>query len=216
MESSSRTSELAVRAERQRLARELHDSVAQMLYSITLSASRVLTLLERSETEMVHTVVSEMLRQANDSQTELRALVYDLRSDESPPPNTELAASLATLAAGLEVSGRYRVHLSVSDEPDLCPRTKETLIRIAREALRNSEKHAHAGQVHLLLETGPSEVALVIADDGRGFDTTAAHPGHFGLQLMREQAMAVGGSLDVISAPGRGTRVRVHVERRCR
>jgi signal transduction histidine kinase len=216
MESSRRTSELAVRAERQRLARELHDSVAQMLYSITLSASRVLTLLERSETETVHTVVSEMLRQADDTQTELRALVYDLRSDASPPPNTELAASLATLAAGLEVSGRYRVHLSVSDEPDLSPRTKETLIRIAREALRNSEKHAHAGHVQLLLETRPSEVTLVIADDGRGFDTTAAHPGHFGLRLMREQAMAVGGSVDVISAPGRGTQVRVRVGRRRR
>ena len=213
LESLRWASELAVRAERLRLARELHDSVAQVLYSITLSASRVLTLLERSETETVHTVVSEMLRQANDSQTELRALVYDLRSDEPRRLECGLAASLASLVAGIEVSAGYRVHLSVADEPDLPASTKETLIRIAREALRNSEKHAHASQVHLVLETGPSEVTLVVADDGRGFDISAAHPRHFGLQLMYEQAIAVGGSLDLISAPGRGTQVRVRVGR---
>lgn len=211
-----RTPELAVRAERQRLARELHDSVAQMLYSITLSASRVLTLLERSETETVHTVVTEMLRQANDSQTELRALVYNLRSDESRRVECGLTASLSRLVAGIEVNAGCRVYVSVVDEPDLARSTKETLIRIAREALRNAEKHAHASQVHLVLETDPSEVTLVIADDGCGFDPDAAHPGHFGLQLMYEEAIAVGGSLDVISAPGRGTQVRVRVGRRPR
>ena len=216
MESSRHASELAVRAERQRVARELHDSVAQMLYSITLSASRVLTLLERNETETVHTIVGEMLRQANDSQTELRALVYELRSNESHRPEGGLAASLASLAAGLEVSGGYRVHLSVTDEPDISPNTKETLIRIAREALRNSEKHAQASHVDLVLQTRASDVVLLVADDGRGFDTDAAHPGHFGLQLMREQAIAIGGSLELISAPGRGTRVRVRVGRRRR
>src|SRR5438552_11854457 len=78
-----RAANLAVQDERLRLARELHDSVAQSLFGITLNASRVLTLIERSETEQVHAIVREMLRQANDSQTELRALVHDLRSDES-------------------------------------------------------------------------------------------------------------------------------------
>src|ERR1700738_211571 len=75
--------EVAVREERRRLAHELHDSVAQTLFGITLNASRVLTLLERSEIRQVHTIVSEMLRQATDSQRELRALVHNLRSDES-------------------------------------------------------------------------------------------------------------------------------------
>jgi signal transduction histidine kinase len=213
LESLRQASELAVRAERQRLARELHDSVAQMLYSITLSASRVLTLLERSETDTVHTVVSEMLRQANDSQRELRALVYELRSDESRRLEVGLVTSLVSLAAELEASGAYRVRLSAADEPDLSLKTKETLIRIAREALRNSAKHAHASQVDLVLETGASEVTLVVADDGRGFDTNAHHPGHFGLQLMYEEAIAVGGKLDLISTPGRGTQVRVRVQR---
>src|SRR5438067_7562065 len=75
VQTAHQVAEVAVLNERQRLARELHDSVAQTLFGIILNASRVLTLLERSETEQVRSIISDMLRQANDSQTELRALV---------------------------------------------------------------------------------------------------------------------------------------------
>jgi signal transduction histidine kinase len=71
------------------------------------------------------------------------------------------------------------------------------LVRIAREALHNIAKHAQATHVELAVEVGPSDVMLLVADDGRGFDPYAAHPGHFGLQLMREQAMAVGATLEL-------------------
>jgi signal transduction histidine kinase len=211
-----RAANLAVQDERLRLARELHDSVAQSLFGITLNASRVLTLLERSETEQVHTIVSEMLRQANDSQTELRALVHDLRSDESHQLERGLTGALVSLAAGLAARGGCQVRLSLADEPDISSSTKGTLFRIAREALRNSEKHAQASYVDLVVEVGPSDVTLLVADDGRGFDPYASHPGHFGLQLMCEQAMAVGAALELVSAPGRGTEVRVRVGRRRR
>jgi signal transduction histidine kinase len=70
--------------------------------------------------------------------------------------------------------------------------------------------------VDLVLGVGSSDVTLSIADDGRGFDPDASYPGHFGLQLMREQAMAVGAALDLVTAPGRGTQVRVRVGRRRR
>lgn len=216
VESTRRASELAVRAERLRLARELHDSVAQTLYGITLSASRVLTLLERGETETVHTVVSEMLRLANDSQTELRALVHELLSDESCQLEGGLTASLTSQAVQLQAQTGCQVRLLLADEPDIAPSSKGTLFRIAREALRNSEKHAQATCVDLVLEVGPSDVTLLVADNGRGFDRYAARPGHFGLQLMREQATAVGGALELVSAPGRGTQVRVRLPRRRR
>jgi signal transduction histidine kinase len=209
-----RTAEVAVHDERRRLARELHDSIAQTLYGITLSASRVLTLLERSETEQVHTIVSEMLSLANDSQTELRALVHDLRTDESSLLQAGLTGALASQAAALEARGECQVRLSLADEPDIAPRTKAILARIAREALHNVAKHAQATQVNVVLEVGASHVTLLLADDGRGFDPYAAHPGHFGLQLMCEQAMAVGAALELVSAPGRGTQIRVHVGRR--
>jgi signal transduction histidine kinase len=107
------------------------------------------------------------------------------------------------------------VHLSLAEEPALLPNTKETLFRIAREALRNCEKYAEATRVDVVLETGPSDVRLLVADDGRGFDPHAAHPGHFGLALMREQALAVGADLELVSTPGRGTQVQVRVGRRC-
>jgi signal transduction histidine kinase len=205
--------DVAVHEERRRLARELHDSVAQSLYGITLSASRVLTLLERSDTAQVHAVVNELLRLANDSQTELRSLLHDLRSDEFDLLLGGLTGALASQAADLQARTGCQVCLSLADEPDLAAVTKATLARIAREALHNIAKHAQASRVDLVLEVGPSDVTLLVIDNGRGFDPDASHPGHFGLELMYEQATAVGAALDFVSAPGCGTQVRVRVGR---
>jgi signal transduction histidine kinase len=209
-----RAAEAAVRKERQRLARELHDSVAQTLYGLTLNASRLLTLLERSQTEQAHSIVNDMLRLANDSQTELRALVQDLRADEADQLPRGLTGALASQAAGLEATAGCQVRLTLAAEPDIPPSTKATLARIAKEALHNITKHAQARHVDLVLEVSSSDVTLLVADDGHGFDPYASHPGHFGLQLMCEQAMAVGAALELVSAPGQGTQVRVRVGRR--
>jgi signal transduction histidine kinase len=213
VQAAERAADVAVHDERQRLARELHDSVVQSLFGITLNASRVLTLLERSETEQVRSIVSDMLRLANDSQTDLRTLVHGLRSDEASQLQEGLTGALANEATALEARAGCQVRLALADEPDLAPSTKATLARIAREALHNVAKHAQATQVSLVLEVDPSYVTLLVADDGRGFDAYASHPGHFGLQLMCEQANAVGAALDLVSAPGRGTQVRVRVGR---
>jgi signal transduction histidine kinase len=215
-ETARRAAEVAVHEERRRLAGELHDSVAQTLYGITLSASRVLTLLERSETAQVHTAVTEMMRLANDSQTELRALLHQLRSDDVHHLPGGLTGALASQAADLQAREGCQVGLSLADEPDLAATTKATLARIAREALHNIAKHARARRLDVVLEVGPSEVTLRVADDGDGFDPSESRPGHFGLQLMQEHAMAIGGSLEIVSAPGRGTEVRVRVGRQRR
>jgi signal transduction histidine kinase len=215
VESSRRAAADAVRAERERLAHELHDSVAQTLYGVALSASRALALLERGDIEVVRGVLGEMLHLATDSQAQLRGLVGDLRSERSAHLERGLNESLAALAAGLEVRGGCAVHLSLAEEPALSPSTKETLFRIVREALRNCEKYAEATRVDLVLETGPSDVRLLVSDDGRGFDPHAARPGHFGLALMREQALAIGADLELVSSSGRGTQVRIRVGRRC-
>jgi len=162
----------------------------------------------------VQSVVEELLHLANDGQTELRTLLHDLRSDQPLPLQGGLSGALASLATGLKSRTGSQVRLSLADEPDLANTTKATLIRIAREALHNIAKHAHATHVDLVLEVGPADVTLQIADNGRGFDLGETHPGHFGLQLMREHAMALGGALDVVSATGRGTQVRIRVVRR--
>jgi signal transduction histidine kinase len=104
-ETTHRPPELAVHEERRRLARELHDTVAQTLYGITLGASRVLTLLERtepSEAGQVHAIVDEMLHLANEAQTELRTLVQDLRSEASDQVRGGLSEALARQAADLQ------------------------------------------------------------------------------------------------------------------
>ena len=206
--------DLAVQQERGRVASDLHATVAQTLYGISLSAARVLALLERSETAQVQSVVEELLHLANDGQTELRALLHDLRSGQPLPLQGGLTGALASLATGLESRTGSQVRLSLANEPDLANTTKATLIRIAREALHNIAKHAPATHVDLVLEVGPREMMLLVADDGRDFDPSAARPGHFGLQLMREHAMAIGATLDLVSAPGRGTQVRIRVVRR--
>jgi signal transduction histidine kinase len=212
----ARTAEVAVSEERTRLARELHDTVAQTLYSISLGASRVLTLLERSETAHVQDIVQDLLQQASAGQTELRVLLQHLRSNDQDQVQGGLTGALASLATELGASAKCQVRLALGDEPDIALATKATLVRITREALHNIAKHAQATHVDLMLEVGPTEVMLQVADDGRGFDPCDVYPGHFGLELMREHATAIGGAIEIISASGRGTEVRVRVPRQRR
>jgi signal transduction histidine kinase len=203
----------AVQQERQRLARELHDSVAQNLFAVTLGASRALTLLERNESEDLYSIIGELLRLASAGQAELRALLRGLRADESHQLEGGLTGTLTNEVVQLRARAGLQVRLSVAGEPDLPPSVKVTVARITREALRNIAKHAQATCVHMVLELCATSMTLVVADDGRGFDPRTAHPGHFGLQLMREQALAVGGAMELSSAPGRGTQVRLRVPR---
>ena len=203
----------AVYQERVRLARDLHDSVAQTLYGITLSASRVLVLLERSETTQQQAILEDLLQQANEGQKQVRALVLELRSGELDQLQGGLTGALRRLAADIQARAGYHVSLSLADEPDVAPSTKVALARISREALCNAAKHARAQRLGLVLEVDPESVTLRVADDGQGFDPSQPYPGHFGLQSMRERAAAVGGTFDLISAPGRGTEVHVRVSR---
>jgi signal transduction histidine kinase len=92
-------------------------------------------------------------------------------------------------------------------EPDVLFETKETIYRIAQEALHNAVKHAQAGQLDLRLYRSNESIVLEISDDGVGFDPTTAFPGHLGLHSMHERANSLGGTLAIHSAPGNGTRV---------
>src|SRR3981081_2995186 len=131
----------AVYQERVRLARDLHDSVAQTLYGITLSASRVLVLLERSETTQQQAILEDLLQQANEGQKQVRALVLELRSGELDQLPGGLTGALRRLAADIRARAGYDVSLSLADEPDVALSTKVALARISREALCNAAKH---------------------------------------------------------------------------
>jgi signal transduction histidine kinase len=159
----------------------------------------------------MHRAVDDVLQLAETGQAELRSLLANLRSDLLSSGG--LTAGLASLAADLRARNDLDVRLSLGDEPDLTARTKEALVLISREALHNVVRHSGADRVDIVLEADAKSLVLVITDNGRGFDSAAQRPGHFGLQSMRERAAAVGGVLALTSVEGVGTQVRVRVRR---
>jgi signal transduction histidine kinase len=207
------TSQLAVMHERARLARELHDSVTQSLYSLTLLAEGWQRLIRRGQADNVAERLSEMGEIAQQALKEMRLLVYELR-----PPMLEeegLLGALQQRLAAVEKRAGVEARLLAEEMVDLPAPIEEGLFRIAQEALNNSLKHAAATSVTVRLGTDDQELLLEVADNGRGFDMKAEtnYRGGIGLKTMGERAERLGGSLEVRSAPGQGTTVlvRLHI-----
>ncbi len=198
----------AVLEERQRLARELHDSVSQALFGIGLGARTARTLLDQDPVK-VAAPLDYVLSLAEAGLTEMRALIFELRPEALEQEG--LAAALEKQVAAL--TARYGIAVEVKIEDGLSTSTAvdEALYRIAQEALHNTMKHAYATRVDLHLSGSASGVALCIADNGRGFDASGSFPGHLGLRTMRERAERLGGTLQITSTPDNGTRIEAQV-----
>ena len=194
--------------ERQRLAWELHDSVSQSLHGIQLAARMARERLEQ-DTARVAEPIDYVMELADAGQAEMRALILELRPDslETEGLATKLDAHVKAVRARNGITGET----VVSEEPAAPIEVKQALYRIAQEALRNTVRHASAQHVDVRLEAPRGAVVMEIADDGVGFDPNGPFPGHLGLRSMRERALAVGGSLEVISSRGQGTRIVVRV-----
>jgi signal transduction histidine kinase len=190
--------------ERQKLARELHDSVSQALYGIGLGARTARTLLDRDPSALAEPL-DYVLGLSEAGLAEMRALIFELRPESLEQEG--LCAAFEKHAASLRA--RYGLSVDLSgEEPDVALATKEAAYRIAQEALHNVTKHARASHVALRLTCDAGHLVLEVQDDGAGFDPSASFPGHLGLQSMRERAERLGGSLDITSTPGQGTRIR--------
>ena len=194
--------------ERQRLARELHDSVSQALYGIALGTQTALDLLPK-QPGAVAEPLRYVQRLAEAGLAEMRALIFELRPESLEKEG--LVAALRRQAALLRARYEIAVVEELCDEPDLAPKAKESLFRITQEAMQNIAKHSRATSVHLRLESRESTLRLEITDNGVGFDAAQEFPGHLGLQSMRERASAVGGELALTSEPRQGTRVAVMI-----
>jgi signal transduction histidine kinase len=209
----------AALAERSRLARELHDSVTQSLYSVTMyteAAARLLTTGQEAP-------AAEYLRDARDTAQEalreMRLLIFELRPlalEESG-----LAGALQMRLDAVEKRGGVQAELRVegvegmADAEWLPLAIQQELYHIAQEALNNSLKHAKAQHLQVRLQLKGAVVRLEISDDGVGFDpTTAGERGGLGLRGMRERVQRIGGQLQIESAPDQGTRVTVEVLRK--
>jgi signal transduction histidine kinase len=139
----------------------------------------------------------------------MRALIFELRPESLALEG--LVGGIEKHAAALRARHAIEVSVSLCDEPDIPLEVKEALSRTAQEAMHNIGKHAQATAASVKLKQVDSALILEISDNGRGFDTSAGHPGHLGLVSMRERAAKIGGELAVVSQLGVGTSITVTV-----
>jgi signal transduction histidine kinase len=201
-------SQLATLQERQRLARELHDSVSQALYGIALGAHTARAQLERDPHKAIEPL-DYVLTLADAGLTEMRALIFELRPESLAQEG--LVVALTKQAAALRARHQLTVRTALGTESKVALAVKEVFYRIAQESFHNIVKHARAKCVEVRLTQSDGVLTLEVQDDGRGFVPRREFPGHLGLQSMRERVASVGGTLDIESAQGQGTRIRASV-----
>jgi signal transduction histidine kinase len=206
--------QLAVVEERTRLAREIHDNLAQALGTLRLKASATCELLSSNQVDGVRANLFDIKQLAGEAYTDVREEIFSLR--------TSVSSGSGFLPALQEYLAEYRmyygldVRLTVDDESaaDFTSETGIQVMRIIQEALTNVRKHTGTDNAWVRFERGDGLICISVEDRGQGFDPTRAvgkarH--YFGLQIMRERAESVGGSLELISRPGKGTRVVIRV-----
>jgi signal transduction histidine kinase len=205
-----RSRELSIVEERNRLARELHDSLVQKLFGVVLAAQSAGTLLER-DSASAREQVEHLQELAQEAVVELRSLVFQLRPAEI---GTEgLAAALRKHVELLGRAHRAAIGLELHGTPRLRPGVDEEVFRIAQESLQNALRHARAEHIELRLDEDAGGLRLTVSDDGIGFEPEG--PGlrsrRLGLTSMEERARALGARLRIDSAPGRGTTIGLEV-----
>lgn len=207
-----RTREETVTAERNRLARDLHDAVTQTLFSTTLTAE-VLPKIWEKDPEAGQEKLAELRDLTRGALAEMRTLLLELRPDALA--DAKLQDLLGHLTNAFIARARIPTQLLVEGDCALPPDVKLAFYRIAQEALNNIAKHADPNNITVSLMSESSRIELAIKDDGQGFDTDH-HPGmdHYGLRIMRERAEEVGACLKIDSQIGLGTCIHVSWETR--
>jgi signal transduction histidine kinase len=213
-----RSRELTILAERNRLALDLHDVVSQKLFGLVLAAESAITLLDRDRDRAddraeARAQMERAQALGREAQDELRSLIHELR-----PPDLARDGLCGVLRKHVELVAQLhgaRIELRLDDRAvaDGDGRRDLEILRVAQEALQNSLRHAGARQIDVRLARGEHGLVLEVRDDGAGFDPDdpelRAH--HLGLTSMHERARRIGGRLEIRSAPGAGTTVRLEL-----
>ena len=202
---------VAVLEERERLAQEMHDSLAQVLGYLHLKAQAAKRHLDGGEPARANDELAEMASLAHEAYVDVREAILGLRETVSPTRGIvgtlreylQKFARQAGIAAELEVEG--------DAAPQFPPEAEVQLVRVIQEALTNVRKHAKADRAWVRIASQPSEIGISIEDKGRGFDPVILNEDgpRFGLRTMRERVERVGGRLEIESSPGCGTTVRI-------
>jgi signal transduction histidine kinase len=203
---STQLEQLAVARERNRLARELHDSVTQTIFSMTLTTQSAVLLLER-DASRVAAQLDRLSQLAQNALGEIQVLISELRPEKTT--GAGLVPVLRQYLAGSRFPSTLSISLEVEGEQPLELAEEQNLCRIAQEALNNIVKHAQASQAHVRLHLD-EPFWIEIEDQGQGFDLQQAQTkGVVGLASMCERAAEIGWNLQITTAPGAGTRIRV-------
>ncbi len=198
---------VAALEERQRIAAEMHDGLGQTLSYLQLKAGQLAGLIAVGEREAAARELAHISQALERSSHDVRQSIASL---QAPPPRRPLQDELRDLvAAARGPTGMMTVETALHPEPlALHPDHSVQVLRVVQEALHNAHRHAGAEHVRVVLERDASRWRAIVEDNGCGFDPAVpAEKGHFGLSIMRARAARIGGTLDVESAPGRGTRV---------
>ncbi len=201
--------QMAVLEERYRLSREMHDGLAQTLGSLGWQLDHLKMLLERRELEAMERELANTRQTVREAYMDVREAIDGLRLATDHPGG--LTAALTEYVADFEHRTGIITHLEIDDGPyALSPEAELHLLRIVQEGLTNVRKHAAAHHVWVRLQHVPGRIELTVADDGKGFDPHLPRGRqHVGLASMRERALSLGGTLTLVSSPGRGTRINV-------
>jgi signal transduction histidine kinase len=203
---------LAVAEERDRMAREMHDSLAQVLGYVNTKAQAAEQLLQAGRPEPAGQQIRQLAEAAREAYADVRENILALRTSLGADRNVvdALRAYVEHWRDQSGVPAEFEVTPAGGATEPLTPIAELQLLRIVQEALTNVRKHAQATRVRVELRYAAGRVEAMVEDDGTGFHESALSPGaypRFGLATMRERAEAVGGTLRIDSAPGRGTRV---------
>jgi PAS domain S-box-containing protein len=204
--------QLAAFEERQRLARDLHDSVNQSIHSLVLFSETLISTLEKNNTTRAIQISKRLQESARQALKEARLMLYEMQPS-ALGRDMDFIQDLETRLSTVERRAGIKVHVVQEGSIEHCPREwYENLFWITIEALNNALKHAQARNMLIVVECSPQSVNLEIVDDGIGFDPARVRSGGFGLRTMRERSDLLGGKLTIITSPGNGSRVCFHAD----
>jgi len=201
--------QLAASQERNRLARELHDTLAHSLSGVTVQLEAVQALWD-VETGTARRILDQALQSTRSGLTEARRALQALRA--SPLEDLGLALAVSDLAESVAERANLKLDLNVQNHlENVSPEVEQCVYRVVQEALTNVARHADARSLRVVLTRENEGLLLTVADDGHGFDPGVVNGTHYGLRGLRERAEMVGGTLEVDSQPQTGTTVRLTI-----
>lgn len=206
---------VATLRERERLARELHDGIGQVLGYVAMQAQTALRWMRSGDGERTGATLNRLAEVAQDAHTDVRESILGLKADDAR--GWSFLQTLGRYLERFQASYGVRTEISIADgigEDTFEPAVGVQLMRIIQEALSNSRRHGSAGNVRVGIDRTDGQVHITVADDGRGFDPSAndaERDGHFGLTFMRDRVQEIGGVIRIDSRPGAGTTLTLEV-----